>query len=156
MSNPNGVGAYQGSWKTETFHTADKNINLKIEQSFWSHTVVYGQGSYIVSKVKVTNAGSVPLKNVKVFVDVDDTSIMFDAFLTNSSGTIVDSTVLDFGDLNPGASASEGAYWWTVRQRFPEAEGTDTNDVFLNVAPEFTVSMKSMEGFRSVSKLDKS
>ena len=156
MSNPNGVGAYSGSWKTETFHTADKNINLRIEQSFWSHTVVYGQGTYIVSKVKVTNAGTVPLKDVKVFADVDDTSIMFDAFLTNSGGTIVDSTVLEFGDLAPGASATEKAYWWTVRQRFPDAVGTDTSEVFLNVAPEFTVSMKSMEGFRSVSKLDKS
>ena len=151
-----GVAAYSGSWKTDTFHTADKNINLRIEQSFWSHTVVGSNGTYIVSKVKVTNAGNVPLKDVKVYVDPDDTSIMYDAFLCNSSGTIIDDVVLCFGDLAPGATAGEKAYWWTVRERFPDATGDSTSDVYLNLAPEFQVSMRSIEGFRSTSKLDKS
>ncbi|MDJ0729159.1 MAG: hypothetical protein QNJ33_04120 [Crocosphaera sp.] len=134
------------------------NVNLRIEQSFWSHTVVGSNGTYIVSKVKVTNGGNVPLKDVKIYVDLDDTSILFDAELCNSGGTVIDSgeVLLSFGDLAPGASSSQKSYWWTVRERIDGATGTETSDVYLNLLPEFVVSMRSVEGFRSTSKLDKS
>ena len=152
-----GVAAFTNSWKTDPFSVAEKNIDLKVEHSFWSHTTTTDTlGEYIVSQVKLTNTGSVPLRDVKVWVDIDDDSPCFDAYLCDSGGTILsDLPCLSFGDLAPGQSTTQQSYWWTVRQRIP-GEGGASHPVKLTVAPEYTVKLDNTSAFQSTSTLDKS
>jgi hypothetical protein len=156
----NGVGAISSSWKTDSFNTSAKKIDLQIQHSFWSHTVVVDNGSFIVANVTVKNTGDIPLKDIQVYIDVDDTSALFDAHITNSNGEIIDSgptpPVLTFGNLAPGVSATQISYWWTVKPRFPEAEGSATKTATFNLFPVFTADFKQTgQPFTSTSQLDK-
>ncbi len=153
-----GVAAFSNAWKTDTFDVSERKIDLRVEHQFWAHTTTTTEtGDYIVSHVKVTNTGTVPLKEVMVWVDVDDDSPRFDAFLCDSSGTILsDVPCLTFGDLAPGQSSSQLSYWWTVRQRMP-GTGDGSHPVRLTVAPEFTVKLDDTDSaFQSTSTLDAS
>ncbi|AFZ58907.1 hypothetical protein H6G54_17645 [Anabaena cylindrica FACHB-243] len=154
----NGVAAYSNSWKTDSFSTKDKIIDLQLQHSFWSHTTVVDNGSFIVANVTVKNTGNIALKDVQVYVDVDDDSALFDAHITNSNGEIIDSNapVLNFGYLAPGVSSTQISYWWTVKPRFPEAEGSVTKTATFNLYPVFTADFKqSGQAFQSYSQLDK-
>ncbi|GAX34658.1 hypothetical protein [Nodularia sp. NIES-3585] len=155
----NGVGAISNSWKTDTFSTSDKKIDLQVQHSFWSHTVVVDNGSFIVANVTVKNTGNIALKDVQVYIDVDDDSALFDAHITDSNGSIIDSSappVLNFGYLAPGVSSTQVSYWWTVAPRFPEVEGSTTRTATFNLYPVFTADFKqSGQAFQSRSQLDK-
>ncbi len=153
----NGVAAFTNSWKTESFSTSDKKIDLDIQHSFWSSTVVT-DGGYLVSNVTIKNTGNLALKDVQIYVDIDDDSALFDAYITDSNGKIIEGNtpVLNFGNLAPGATSTQISYWWTVRSRFPEAQGSEKKAVKFNLYPIFSVDFKqSNQYFQSTSQLDK-
>jgi hypothetical protein len=154
----NGVAPRSNSWRTDSFSVKDKIIDLQIQHSFWSHTFVGENCGYLVANVTVKNTGNIALKDVQVYVDADDNSALFDSHITDCNGNIIDSSstpVLNFGYLPPGACSTQISYWWTVRPRFPDAEGSVTKTATFNLYPVFNVDFKqSGEYFQSCSQLD--
>jgi hypothetical protein len=146
--------------QTDTFTTSDKKIGLEITHTFFGHTVSSNADNqdHVGSQVTVKNVGIVGLKDVKVYVDLDDDSPAFDAMIYGIEGhyPIGDADpILSFGDLAPGATSVKKSYWWTVRPKFPGAQGSATKTVSFNLYPTFTVNfLQQGEPFVSKAKLD--
>lgn len=160
MTIKGGAAPYSNSWKDEEFDTSNHSPFLKISHGFWSHTVQEGVGYYLVSHVRVENTGPVPLKDVKVYFDVDDNSRMFDAFVAHSDGRIPDPReefYLSFGDLAAGQKSTQKSYWWTMRERFPGVKGDATKEVEFTLVPYYVVDYRNYPGtiHTSVSTIDK-
>lgn len=153
-----GVGGYTN--KTDKFTTSDKKLGLEITHTFFGHTVNSDPDNqdHVGSHVTVKNVGSLSLKDVKVYVDLDDTSPAFDATLYGIEGHYPIGNaepILSFGDIAPGATSVKKSYWWTVRPKFPGAKGSATQTVRFNLYPTFTVDfLQQGEPFVSESRLD--
>ncbi|MBC6419662.1 MAG: hypothetical protein GDA44_13300 [Prochloron sp. SP5CPC1] len=156
MSYPGGVAALGTKRTPESFSTTEQKIDLKIEHDFWKHTTTYPTDGWISSWVTVTNTGDIVLKDIKIYVDVDDDSDKFDAHLCESGGNIIQECCLKFGDLAPGVSSSKQTYLWIVKPVFPDVQGSATKTVGLILYPMFTADFRqSGKLFRSDSALDK-
>lgn len=157
MASP--LQAFSDSWKTDTFSTKDQLIDLKIEHSFWSHTNIGDRdGAYLVSNITVTNTGTLPLNDVKVQVEPDDTASMFDIHICDSSGNILDAKSaysISFGNLLPGTKATQMSYWWTAEPRFQDASESESTKTTFNLYPTFNVDFKQKGViFASTSVMD--
>lgn len=159
MTLQGGVAAYRNSWKRDCFTISDSKIDLQIDHDFWSQTVVTQNTGWIVGNVRVKNTGNIFLKDVKIYIDIDDDSSGFDAHLCDANGNIIDTGLeapcLSFGDLAPGVSSTQKSYWWIVKARFPDFEGSDYKTTNFNLYPTFTADFKQQgQAFQSQSNLE--
>lgn len=160
MTLAGGVAAYRNSWKNDCFSISDKKIDLQISHDFWSQTVVMDKTGWIVGNVRVKNTGNIFLRDVKVYIDVDDDSMGFDAHLCDANGNIIDSGTdapcFSFGDLAPGVSSTQKSYWWIVKPRFPDFQGSEEKTTSFNFYPTFVADFKQQgQPFQSTAKLEK-
>lgn len=155
-----GVGGYTNSNKTDTFTTSDKQLGLEITHTFFGHTLndQADNDDHVGSHISVKNVGLLSLKDVKVYVDLDDNSPSFEATIYGIHGHYPIGNaepILSFGDLAPGATSVKKAYWWTVRPKVPGAQGSAKRTVWFNLYPTFTVDfLQQGEAFVSEARLD--
>lgn len=137
-------------WKTDKFD----DVYLTIEHSYWGKWVGVTKGDsnngYVKGVIKFTNNAKIALKNVKVFLDLDDTAITWDANTRNSDGTVSDLGIIDLGTVPAGGEVSYN-FWWGLKHLFgPTAQDFD---VTFNIIPYFEVEYSKYDAFKSVSKV---
>ena len=143
-----GVMPYRVASKTDKFTLTQKNkkIDLEITHDFFSE--LYDNGNphqeKLAAQITVRNVGDVNLRDVKVYIDLDDDMPAFDAQVSHTeqppSGSLGGKeAVLHFRDLAVGATSSKRTYWWTVVRKFPGAVGSKPSKIRFNLYPTFTV-----------------
>ena len=135
-------------WKTDVF---EEDGLIKIEHSYWGKRDK-GDG-YVKGVIKFSNVGKIPLKEIQVLLDLDDTGLTWDAYLCDAKGSPLEVGVITFNDIAPGNSA-EQKYWWGIKHLFGPTEGDF--DIRFNIIPFFKVEYNKSNAFVSVGKvLDK-
>lgn len=140
-------------WKTDSFD----DVYLNIEHSYWGKWLDVkledSNNGYVRGEIKFTNIGKVPMKNVKVYLDLDDTGITWDANTRNAAGQAVDVGVIDLGDVPENATVTYN-YWWGLKHLFgPTAENFQ---VTFNIMPFFEVQYSKYAAFKSQSNVSAS
>ncbi len=134
-------------WKLDHFSTSDQKVDLDIDHNFWSVGNLGDTYGWVVGNITVKNTGTVLLKDVTIYLDVDDQSPEFDMHICDSNGKILDNTgpygpSYSFGDIQPGATSGKVSYWWLVRPRFPGSQGSGTNPGQIVLYPTFTADFR--------------
>ena len=143
-----GVMPFRVASKIDKFTLAQKNkkIDLEITHEFFSE--LYDNGNtnqqQLAAHITVRNVGDVNLKDVKVYIDLDDDMPAFHAQVSHTeqppSGSLGGKeAVLHFKDLAAGATSSQRTYWWTVVSKFPGAVASKPSKIRFNLYPTFTV-----------------
>ncbi|MEA5517067.1 hypothetical protein [Nodularia sp. UHCC 0506] len=132
--------------KTDTF----TDVYLEIKHEYWGKwvgvTEADSNNGYVNGKITFKNTGKLPLSDVKLFLDLDDTGMTWDANTRNSDGSVSDLGVLDLGLVAPGAEV-EYKYWWGLKHLFGPTQEDFT--VTFNIIPQFQVRYSKSSAFKS-------
>ena len=126
--------------KTDTY----EGPAFKIDHTYWSVYKDTNGGNYVSSQLKVTNTADVPI-SVRLFLDLDDTGMVWDANVRNREGQPVQNTWIEIGTIQPKATI-HSVYWWGVVNLagVPYAE---TFEVTFNIAPLVTIDYNNFRPF---------
>ncbi|MEG3960442.1 hypothetical protein [Microcoleus sp. herbarium2] len=133
-----------GNKKTDTY----EGPAFKIEHSYWGElkgiSGTTDGGGYVGSQLKVTNTADVPI-SVRLFLDLDDTGLVWDANVRNSEGNPVENKWIEIGTIQPKESV-EKSYWWGAFNQagVPYAE---TFEVTFKIAPQVTIDYQAFKPF---------
>jgi hypothetical protein len=131
---------YVTSQKTDTY----EGPAFKIDHTYWNEYKDAGDGSYVGSQLKVTNTSDVPIV-VRLFLDLDDTGMIWDANVRSNEGSPVENRWIEIGTIQPKATIQKD-YWWGV---FNQAgvPYKETFEVTFNIAPQVTIDYKNFKPF---------
>ncbi|MFB8791792.1 MAG: hypothetical protein U7123_23850 [Potamolinea sp.] len=118
---------------------------FKMEHTYWGQYTTAGNG-FVSSELKVTNTSDVPI-SVRVYLDLDDTGIFWDANVRNSQGNPVESKWIEIGIIQPQASSTT-SYWWGV-VNLSGIQYVETFEVTFNLAPEIKIDYTNIKPFNN-------
>jgi hypothetical protein len=144
----------QGELKTGRRRLSDKKIDKYAGPGFILEHTYWGQvsdvsgttdgGGYIRSELKVSNTSDVPI-NVRVFLDLDDTGDIWDAYARSGTARRVEHRWIEIGTIPPRASRNAD-YLWAVENQAGVLYA-ENFEVTFKIAPEIKIDYKSFRAF---------
>lgn len=135
-------------WKTSTHEMSGV---LKIEHFYWGKMNAVVGGGYVRGIIKFFNVSQIPMANVKVLLDLDDTGMTWDAIIVNSGGSPVPGGLVDLGYIPPGSYA-EKKYWWKVQHLFGPTN--ESFEVTFNIIPQFEILYTKNNAFKDKANVN--
>jgi hypothetical protein len=151
LSQTNRGKLNMGGVSNWTTSTNEMSGVMKIEHSYWGNWSGATPGTgYVRGVIKFTNVSEIPIQDVKIYLDLDDTSVTWDAIIVDSGGTPVPEGVIDLGPVAPGKYA-EKKYWWSLRHLFGPTK--EEFEVKFNIIPEFKLAYTKNDAFQDTAKV---
>lgn len=145
------VGTAQNELRTAKSHVTSKKTDtykgpsFQLDHTYWGEwNDIKDDSGYVGNRIKVTNTSEVPI-SVRVFLDLDDGGMIWDANVRNSEGSPVETRWIEIGTIQPGGVIDKD-YWWAVFNQSGEPFA-ETFEVTFNLAPQVTIDYKNFKAF---------
>ncbi|WP_226646498.1 hypothetical protein [Microbulbifer variabilis] len=150
MSN---IGHVEG-WDTDKPFISDSLEATSFHWAAWTGIEDSTEGSYIQGLIELKNTGKFPILDAKVFLDLDDNGMTWDAYLCNSAGTPIEDGFISYGHpIAPGETVKL-KYWWGLKHVAGPTKCDFT--VTVNMFPEYRVQVPKSNAHQSKTSIQAS